>query len=275
MVRAMTLLISHPWQHLWHMLLMSVLLTIQFGVLLVYCQSEPWLRQQLPEPKLVIFMRAHASETQIHGVWSRLATQTSVKSFDTRSPQEALAQLQAIPPLAPVLAQLEHNPLGVTYIIHFHQPNAYHFTELEQDLSALPGVASVHSDRSWAEHLNQLSRFIRLLCLLIGIPAGLTWLTLSVGLSRHLSWIHATDRRIMWQLGASPRYLARPYGYAGLLFGTLCSGLALLPLWLLGRLVPQLSTLSLVSPFLLMVCGSTSLISGFLFFLGQRNSGRR
>lgn len=275
MAQALSLLNRHPWRHLWHMLLMSLLLTTQFGVLLVYCQSEPWLRQQLPEPQLVIFMRVHASDTQIHDVWNRLASQTSVKSFDTRSPQEALALLQAIPNLAPVLAQLEHNPLGVTYLIHLRQPTAAHFIELEQDLSALPGVASVHSDRSWAERLDQLNRFIRLLCLLVGIPAGLTWLTLSVGLSRHLSGEHATDRRIMWQLGASPRYLARPYGYAGLFFGTLCAGLALLPLWLLGRLVPQLSTLIVVSPVLLMACGSIPVISGFLFFLGQRNSERK
>ncbi len=281
LIQAFHLLATHPWRNLWLLLLLTILLIVQFCGIMVTIQGESWLRRQLPEPTLILFMQGQASETQTHALWDALANQTSVASFDTRSPQEALNQLRTIPGLLPALNQLEHNPIGSTFIVHLRHPDATHLAQLEQELSLLHGIAAIHSSHHWAQRLDQLISFLKLVSLGTTLSACLIWVTLTAGMARHQAEQHARENKLMRQLGASQMYLARSYGYEGLLIGVLSSSLAVLLLWAYWKshfsnpLPPAVPIQFPDLNFLATCISSTIFASSIIFVIAQWNPNRK
>lgn len=277
-------LIAQPLRHALYVAVGSALLAMGLLAGLVALNVQPWAQHQLPEPKLILFMSGHASEAQTHAVWEALATNAEIQSFDTRSPDDALSTLRAIPALQPSLAQLTHNPLGTTFILHLRHPDVAHFTTLEQDLANLPGVAQQHSDKTWSARIHG---FLYVTQRMAGLVSGLSLLSMFIlfhGLARQRFLGQNRARQLLFQLGATSHQIARPYTYYGLLLGFLSALGALLWLYGLWRAYQSMVPLaqgdypfsldsSFLSPLLsFWLITSTPLMMAVLFRIGKGNS---
>ncbi len=284
MQRALHFMVEQPALHAIYFLMGTALMALGCAAALLACGVGPWAAQHLPEPKLVLFMKSQASESQVHGVWEALATNPTVRTFDTRSPDDALAALRTLPSLATPLAQLDHNPLGSTFILHLRQPDARHLSALAQSLEAMPGVDHILSDAPWALKLEPLVQGTRLVGNGVAVISLLGWAMMGFLLAHQQSLRHQHQHRLLNQLGAGTGYLSRPYAYYGAFMGSLASTGALLVLYGLWRVYQELTpslqsvfgfSLDLSFPgigFNLALVMASACSHTIIFLLGRRNS---
>ncbi len=244
---ALRRLIRSPFANLLGVLVIAFALSLPAGLYRLINAADSLGHNALQGPRLTLFMAPDADGTAVRAVWDALAAHSEVLEFRYISNVDALAELKANPALADVVATLDRNPLPHTFIVRARDVSPAGLESLRNMVSGWNKVERVQMNGEWAKRLAALLEFSRHFThgLATALAVALVFIVFNTVRQQVLS---ARDEiEVVHLIGATPRYIRRPFLYSGLLQGLMGSVLAF-PLLQLGshlfnREVEPLSTL--------------------------------
>lgn len=189
--------------------------------------GRPVLAQLQPAPEVSVFVSTRATPAEVETLKGRLASVPGVRSVVLRSRDAAFAQLVQKSGFATPPSELGPNPLPDVLIAQLSLPVA---AETVNGVSATartwPLVDAVRSDLDWYRKVTALGRLgLAALALFGGLVALLLALIL-VGTVRLHAGTRADEVAVLRLVGATPRFVVRPYAYSAVMTLAVATALA-------------------------------------------------
>ena len=143
----------------------------------------------------------------------------------TRHVDEALATLSAAQDLADITAGLTQNPLPDAWVVQPQATSREELARVADDLGKLPGVAETHLDSQWADRLQAALAIGRTGVWLLAGLFAIALIAISGNAIRAQVLARRDEIHDSRLIGATDRYIRRPFLYLGALQGLL-GGLA-------------------------------------------------
>lgn len=222
-----------PFASLFTALAIGVAVTLPVGMYLTL-KNISHLAGDLPaRPEISVFLAKASSQAERDTLEKKLESHPAIAQHRFVSKEAALERLNA-QGLNDITAGLNENPLPDAWIIVPKTGNPQQMESLRKELSGLTGVESVHADSIWAERLQALLGIGRHLVLLLSALFGLALIAIASNAIRSQVLTRREEIEVSRLIGATDRYIRRPFLYIGALQGASGAVAALLILALLG-----------------------------------------
>ena len=222
-----------PFASLFTALAIGVAVTLPVGMYLTL-KNISHLAGDLPaRPEISVFLAKASSQAERDALEKKLESHPAIAQHRFVSMEAALERLNA-QGLNDITAGLNENPLPDAWIIVPRTGNPQQMESLRKELSGLTGVESVHADSIWAERLQALLGIGRHLVLLLSALFGLALIAIASNAIRSQVLTRREEIEVSRLIGATDRYIRRPFLYIGALQGASGAVAALLILALLG-----------------------------------------
>lgn len=133
----------------------------------------------------------------------------------------ALAAMKQNGALAPAISMLKDNPLPDAFIVHLRSSAPGAAEALAQGLRAEPRVATVLLDTTWLNRLDAILAFIGTGVFILAIVLALVLVTVVFGTIRSQLIGHVDEIAVARLVGATDRWIRRPFLYEGAALGFL------------------------------------------------------
>jgi cell division transport system permease protein len=176
------------------------------------------------QPEISVFLDAASTAEQRHAIADRLK-QADIGEARYVPKDEALATLSASQDLADIAAGLPQNPLPDAWVVRPQARTHVELVRLADTLGKLPGVAETRLDSQWADRLQAALALGRTSVWLLSGLFGIALIAISGNAIRALVLARRDEIQVSRLIGATDRYIRRPFLYLGALQGLL-GGLA-------------------------------------------------
>jgi cell division transport system permease protein len=198
------------------------------------------------QPEISLFLSEKAAQAERETIKQTLDRHPLIDKRRFVSREAALEKLNA-QGLTDITAGLDQNPLPDAWVLTLKQADPREMETLRKELTALPGVESIHADSVWAERLQAMLGIGRQVLLLLSTLFGLALIAIASNAIRAQILARREEIEVSRLIGATDRYIRRPFLYYGALQGASGAVASLLILALLGLAldgpVGQLATL--------------------------------
>ena len=214
-------------------LAIGVAISLPIGLYLVV-QNLNHLAGNLPaQPEISLFLSDQATARERDAIRQKIESHPAVAKRRFVSRDQALEHLSA-QGLADITAGLEKNPLPDAWVLTLSQASPQELERLRKELAALPGVETVQADSAWAERLHAILDLGRQIVLLLTALFGLALAAIAGNAIRAQILARREEIEVSRLIGATDRYIRRPFLYYGALQGASGALAALAILALLG-----------------------------------------
>jgi cell division transport system permease protein len=179
------------------------------------------------DPNVNLYFKLDASEADALKVEKRVRTSPNVRSVRFVTRDAALTEMKRIGNLTELLSSLETNPLPHALSIVPRSTDPALLAELRAELSSLPKVEHVVMDFEWAQKLKRFASFAERLTLLLGLILGVAVLFVSGNTIRLQILTQKDEIEVSRLIGATRRFVRRPFLYFGAFQGLLAGLIAL------------------------------------------------
>ncbi len=191
--------------------------------------------------QITLFLHTNTSEQQIKKIQQQLEKNSQVENVSYIPADTALSEFKQRSEFSDLLEGLVSNPLPpslvVTPITHAKQSTS--LNKLKNEFENITQVEQVQMDMQWLQRLQAITNIIQRAILAIGIMLGLSVL-LVVGNSIRLDIENRRDEiEVTKLIGASDRFIRRPFLYGGMWYGLLGGVLALLLVFIVLLVIRQ------------------------------------
>jgi cell division transport system permease protein len=176
------------------------------------------------QPEISLFLDTRAADAQRAAIAARLQ-QPDIAEARFVPRDEALAALSAAQGLADISAGLTQNPLPDAWVVRPQATSHESLTRVADELGKLPGVAETHLDSLWADRLQAALAIGRAGVWLLASLFAIALIAISGNAIRALVLARRDEILVSRLIGATDRYIRRPFLYLGALQGLL-GGLA-------------------------------------------------
>jgi len=214
---------AHPVATLLTALAMGVAISLPGGLYLGLGHLDRLAGDLPAQPEISIFLDAEASNAQKQAIAARLK-QTDIAEARYVPKDEALAALSAAQGLADITAGLA-NPLPDAWVVRPQTASRAELARVAADLGKLPGVAEIHLDSQWADRLQAALAIGRTGVWLLAGLFAIALVAISGNAIRAQVLARRDEILVSRLIGATDRYIRRPFLYVGALQGLL-GGLA-------------------------------------------------
>jgi cell division transport system permease protein len=198
-------------------------------------------------PQISLFLALDAPQNQAKEIEARLGKHEGVASYRLVGREEAWKEMQQNTGLAEIGGGLEQNPLPDAYIVHASSSDPAAIERMRDEMQQWPGVEHAQLDAVWVKRLHGV---LELGNKLVAVIAGLLGFALLIITGNSIRLQIATQREeieLSRLIGATDRFIRRPFLYAGTLYG-IGGGLAALlilsgAIWLFNESVAELARL--------------------------------
>jgi cell division transport system permease protein len=226
--RAAAMVRDRPLAFLFGVALAAIALALPLAVASVLWAARPALAMIQPAPEVSVFVSTRATPREVEVLKGRLEGVPGVSDVRLQPKDAALAQLIKRSGFVTTPAELGANPLPDVLIARLEVPAS------EQALGAVattvkgwPLVDSVRSDLDWYRKVRGLGRVaIAAVTVFGGLMLLLVTLILAGTVRLHAS-TRADELAVLRLVGATPRFIVRPYAYSAALTLALASALAI------------------------------------------------
>jgi cell division transport system permease protein len=227
-------------------LAMGVAISLPSGLYLALGNLNQLAGDLPAQPEISVFLDTEVSVSDKQALAERLKKPDIAKARLVPK-EEALAALSAAQDLADITAGLPQNPLPDAWVVRPLVTSREELTRISDELAKLPGVAETNLDSQWAERLQAALTIGRTG---VGLLAGLFAIAL-IAISGNAIRAQVLSRRdeilVSRLIGATDRYIRRPFLYfgalQGLLGGLAAGGVLALAGWMLNTPVEHLASL--------------------------------
>ena len=195
-------------------------------------------------PGLTVFLKPGTSAETGREIARQLARSSKVTRVRFIDKEEGLRNLQRSG-LSDMIAGLDENPLPHAILLIPKSLDLSSLDRLSTELKALPNTDKIAADHEWARRLDAILGFGRDLVWMLATVLGLALAAVTGNTIRLQIFAARQEIEVSRLIGATDRFIRRPFLYFGMLQGLL-GGLAAwaiigLGLWLLGSSVDRLS----------------------------------
>jgi cell division transport system permease protein len=237
---------SQPAATLLTALAMGVAVSLPSGLYLVLGNLDRLAGNLPAQPEISVFLDARISTAQQQAVAARLK-QPDIAEARHVPKDKALAALSATQGLADITAGLPQNPLPDAWVVRPRDATREELVRIADTLAQLPGVAETHLDSQWADRLQAALAIGRTGVWLLATLFAIALVAIS-GNAIHAQVLGRRDEiQVSRLIGATDRYIRRPFlylgGLQGLLGGLAAGGVLALAGWALRAPVAHLAGL--------------------------------
>jgi cell division transport system permease protein len=198
-------------------------------------------------PQISLFLAMNAPEDQVKEIGARLDKHDSVATHRFISRETAWQEMQQSTGLAEIAGGLEKNPLPDAYVVEAKVGDPAAIERLQQEMQQWPGVEHAQLDAAWIKRLHGLLELGNKLVLVIAGLLGFALLIITGNSIRLQIATQHEEIALSRLIGATDRFIRRPFLYAGTLYG-IGGGLAALlilagAVWLFNESVAELARL--------------------------------
>lgn len=227
-------------------LAMGVSISLPCGLYLMLGNLSQFAGDLPAQPEISLFLDAEITTAQKQVIAARLK-QPDITQARFVPKEEALAALSAEQDLADITAGLTQNPLPDAWIVRSSGTSREELTRISDTLAKLPGVSETHLDSQWAERLQAALTIGRTGVWLLAGLFAIALIAISGNAIRAQVLSRRDEIHISRLIGATDRYIRRPFLYLGALQGLLgglaAGGVLALAGWMLHAPVEHLSSL--------------------------------
>lgn len=184
--------------------------------------------------EITVFLKDDVTTTQAEALRKAWYQYAAVEKITYVSPEDALAEFSRLSNMTDVASALDKNPLPGVLIV---TPSTHDLTALKQlrdELLAKPEVAVAQLDMEWVIRLQAILFILKQSVLTLGVLLGVGLLLVMANTIRSNLAEREAEIHLAKLVGATDRYVRRPFLYTGLWFGFLGSVLGLAVLWMAG-----------------------------------------
>ena len=231
-----------PSSSLLNVVVVSVALALPFFGYLALADLAPITGQLAGDPEISVFLRITTPRADAQALGGLLRALPGIASADFVPREAALANLRGRPGMQSILALLKQNPLPDAWIVHMRRdplaPGAVVAAQerLATRIETMDGVEHVQIDSAWVQRLDAFMRFLRLGLLVLATTLGLAVIAIIFNTIRMQVLTQREEIEVSRLIGATPRFIRRPFYYVGALQG-LTGGLLALG-WVALALIP-------------------------------------
>jgi len=171
------------------------------------------------EPQISLFLALDAKPDAIKALDERLHQQPGIRSYRFVPRDEAWQNLRQNSGLGDITGGLEQNPLPDAYVILPASGTPEAVEQMQREMQQWPGVAHAQLDAAWVKRLYSL---VELGKKAVAVLAGLLGFALLaiIGNTIRLQILTQRDEiEVSALIGATGRFIRRPFLYAGGLYG--------------------------------------------------------
>jgi cell division transport system permease protein len=226
--RAVKRLFAQPAVTMFSVLVIGIAITLPLGLYVVFANVRSAASHVNTEPNVNVYLALGASSQDAKEIERKLKVLGNVDRVTFISREAALEEMKGVANLADLLASLDANPLPHAFLVRPTTGEPATLETLRKEIAALPKVESIAMDFAWAQKLRRFATFAERLVLLLGmlLAAAVVFVT---GNTIRLQILTQKDEIEVSQLiGATRRFIRRPFLYFGALQGLLAGVVAVL-----------------------------------------------
>jgi cell division transport system permease protein len=221
---ALRRLLSQPVVTLLTALAMGVAISLPSALYLILGNLNRMAGDLPAQPEISVFLAANVSPAQKDLIAARLK-RADIAQAQFISKDQALATLSSSQELADITAGLTENPLPDAWVVRPQASTPEALKHVADELGKLPGVAETHLDSQWIERLQAALAIGRTGVWLLAGLFAIALMAISSNAIRARVLSRRDEILVSRLIGATNRYIRRPFLYLGALQGLL-GGLA-------------------------------------------------
>lgn len=221
---ALRRLLSQPVVTLLTALAMGVAISLPSALYLMLGNLNRLAGDLPAQPEISLFLAADVTTAQKSLIAARLK-QADIAKAQFIPREQALTTLSVSQDLADITAGLSENPLPDAWVILPQATTPEALKHLATALGKLPGVAETHLDSQWVERLQAALAIGRIGVWLLAGLFAIALMAISSNAIRARVLSRRDEIQVSRLIGATDRYIRRPFLYLGALQGLL-GGLA-------------------------------------------------
>ncbi|MDR2208504.1 MAG: permease-like cell division protein FtsX [Azoarcus sp.] len=222
---------GQPFGTLLSALVMGIALTLPAGGYVLLDNVAKLARGVSGKPEISLFLNNDADSAQIDTIRQTLQKEQQLASVRFVSRDEALQHLESSG-LGDVLGGIPSNPLPDAFIVTLRSDDPALFETFSAKMREWPGVEHVQLDSAWVRRLAALLELARTTMLVLSVLLGLALVIVTFNTVRLQILTQKTEIEISRLLGATDRFIRRPFYWFGVLQGVLGGLVALAAVWI-------------------------------------------
>jgi cell division transport system permease protein len=193
---------------------------------------RPVTAQLASEPEMGVFMTLDATREEARALSAPLAALPGVAGVRFVAKEDALAEMKRRPGMTELLQALPSNPLPDAWIVRLTL-NADdgqaidRQQQLQAAIKALPKVDHVQIDAVWVKRMESMMRLLSLVLSLVASALGIAVVAVIFNTVRLQVLTQRDEIELAKLIGATNRFVRRPFYYMGLLQGLLGGAIGL------------------------------------------------
>ena len=206
---------AHPIATLLTTLAIGVAISLPSGLYLLLNNLERLAGDLPAQPEISLYLDTDIPAAERDAVAARIKQHPALASHRYIPRDVALQALGEAQHLADITAGLEQNPLPDAWVIQPKNTTPAQMKGLEIEFAKLPGVAEVHVDSDWAQRLQAALALGQIAVLLLAGLLGIALVAISGNAIRALILAKRDEIEVSRLIGATDRYIRRPFLYLG------------------------------------------------------------
>ena len=219
--------LAAAWRRLVAAPLNALLSLLAIGIALALPASGQMLMKNLlqlarttsPSPQISVFMKLDADHDMVSRTEKQLKQHSGVSATEVVTREQTLARMKTSAGFGDVIAALPKNPFPDAFIVTPTDDRPDAMESLAKELRGLPQVEHVQLDSAWAKRLEALLRLGRTGVNLLAMFLGVGLVSITFNTIRLQVLTEQAEVEVSRLLGATDRFIARPFYYFGLLQG--------------------------------------------------------
>jgi cell division transport system permease protein len=226
--RALSRMRAQPLASTLSILVIAIAILLPLGLYTVFANVTSAAARLNTDPNVNVYLALTATEVEAKEIEKKLRANANAADVKFISREAALADMKNRAGLGDLLAGIETNPLPHAFAIRPKSTDTAALDAMRRDIGAIAKVETINMDLEWAKKLTRFARFAERLVLLLGLLLGAA-VVFVVGNTIRLQMLTQKDEIVVARLiGATRRFVRRPFLYFGALQGGFAGALAVL-----------------------------------------------
>jgi len=210
-----------PISSLLNVLVIGVALSLPTGGYVLLQNIQDLSDKLVDTPQISVFLNMNVNQNDITNITQQLQQHAAISRVEFVSREEALKQLQQSTGLADVTAGLTQNPLPHAFVVYPKSKDIQTLEVLRDELKTWTKLDHVQLDSAWARKLEALLKFGRLAVLILAVLLSFALVAITFNTIRLQILTQREEIEVSKLIGASNRFIRRPFLYFGLIQGLL------------------------------------------------------
>lgn len=221
-----------PLSTLFNVLVLGIAIALPSGLYLGLVNLQDAARASSPEPQLTVFLALNADRAEVRKSAARLEKHAAVARVRYVSREHALEEMKRSSGIAAIAEGLGDNPLPDAFVIDARDSSPAALEQLRAELAGWTGVEFVQLDAQWAQRLDAVLKLGRVAIVLLGTLLAFALVAVTFNTIRLQILTQRVEIEVASLIGATARFIRRPFLYLGGVLGFLGGAAACALVWL-------------------------------------------